>query len=39
MDKTKPELYGRIQELKYEVELLKKQLILTQKNNEQRNKH
>lgn len=39
MNKTIPELYGKIQELKYENKLLKEQLILIQKSNEQRNKH
>lgn len=29
MYKTKPELYGEIQELKYEIKLLKEQLILS----------
>lgn len=33
------ELYGEVVELRYENELLKQQLILTQQNNEQRNKY
>ena len=37
MDKfTKPELYGKVLELEYELELAKKQLILITKNNEQK---
>jgi cell shape-determining protein MreC len=38
MDKTKAELYGKVQELKHENEQLKKQLILKQQSNE-RTKH
>ena len=37
MEQSKPELYGRILELEYELELAKQQLILLSKNNEQRN--
>ena len=38
MNKTKAELYGKLQELKYENEQLKIQLILKQQSNE-RTKH
>jgi len=33
------ELYGKVLELQHEKKQLKKQLILTQQNNEQRNKY
>jgi len=36
---TKAELYGKVQELQHENQQLKNQLILTQHNNEQRNKY
>ena len=35
---TKAELYGKVQELQYDIKQLKNQLILTQQSNE-RNKH
>jgi hypothetical protein len=36
---TKAELYGKVQELQHDLKEAKKQLILTQQYNEQRNKY